>query len=328
MSSAQPTTDAPPPSLFARLKPVLQAMFLVLVFVFLALYLADQWDAIREETLTLDWRALILAQGVLTVAWLLLPLVPYLVLDQLGTPLPRLTVWRIFYVASVAKYLPGGIWALPGKVFLYQRAGVDGKRSVLAVFWEVLILVIAAFLMAIPGASLVADVVSPVVVVGVIVLGLLAFVAGLLWLRGAIQRQSPMLMRLPRLLRDLLINPENRLPLNRLTRLIAIYALKWLIVGTWFALLVAGVSPQYEAAWTLPLIGLHSGAWVAGFLFILSPGGIGIRDGLIILGTSVLIDDPIPAVIAIAARISWTLAEAYMVLLTLLVARWGRQDTA
>jgi uncharacterized membrane protein YbhN (UPF0104 family) len=44
-------------------------------------------------------------------------------------------------------------------------------------------------------------------------------------------------------------------------------------------------------------------------LSILTPGGIGVRDGILIAGVGIFASEPIPLVAAVLARICWTVAE-------------------
>jgi len=98
-----------------------------------------------------------------------------------------------------------------------------------------------------------------------------------------------------------------------------------LVIGLSFSGMVYAVVPVFEAAWWLELAGLYMGTWVVGFLVFFTPGGIGVRDVLIGLGISIILGDPLPTIIAILARITWTIAEISNLLLasglTLLLQR-------
>jgi hypothetical protein len=97
---------------------------LIIVAVFVIRYLGDQWAQIQDSPPQINWLTLLASQLGLTVGLALLPLGGWRALHDLDADLPAVTVWRIFFLSNIAKYLPGSVWALPGRAFLYQRAGV------------------------------------------------------------------------------------------------------------------------------------------------------------------------------------------------------------
>src|SRR5690606_13087535 len=58
----------------------------------------------------------------------------------------------IYSATDIAKYVPGGVWAVDGRVFLYRREGIQIKHLSLARFVENLAFAVSAFLFSIPVA--------------------------------------------------------------------------------------------------------------------------------------------------------------------------------
>jgi hypothetical protein len=93
---------------------------------------------------------------------------------------------------------------------------------------------------------------------------------------------------------------------GRIWLLLLRYIVVWLIQGLAFATLVRALAP-------LPLAGVPyvAAAWVAayviGFLSLLTPSGLGVREGVIVLLLAAILPQPVAAVIAILARL-WTIA--------------------
>lgn len=284
----------------ARIRRGLQIAFTVAVVVFVGLYLADQWDRLRDYPLDIRWGWLLLSQVVLTCSLGLLAAPAPLILNALDSPRPLPVILRVFFLSNVAKYLPGSIWALPGRVYLYQQTGISTGRSVVIVFWEVLGMVVGAALIGLLGLPLlVPGWLLALVAVGVLAGTLLAI---------NLERVLPFLP-LPVHLRSLLMRPDTWLSRRQIVAVVGLYALAWVAIGIAFTLMVAAVLPLRSADWWLLLPGLHAIAWVVGFLVIIAPGGIGVRDALLLVGMLALVDEPLPALVAILARIAWTLAE-------------------
>lgn len=290
-------------------KRTLQLIFVALLVIFVGAYLRDQWDQLRDYTLTVDWLALILAQIALVIGLAALSIANWYVLKYLGTPLPLVETCRIFFVSNVAKYLPGSIWALPGRMFLYQRAGVPTAKSIVAVFWEVLFMVIGAALLALLGWRFLAHYLPDWVLLLGVAVGVLGLAVLYLLLRDQHLRGRLLALPLPEKLRTHLSRDELWLTPGQAAVVLACFLAAWMLVGLSFAGMVYAITDGFIASWWVELSGLYLGTWVVGFLIFFTPGGIGVRDVLIGLGMSVLVADPLPAVVAILARITWTLAE-------------------
>jgi hypothetical protein len=295
---------------------LLQAIVLIIVAVFVIRYLGDQWAQIQDSPPQINWLILLASQLGLTVGLALLPLGGWRALHDLDADLPPVTVWRIFFLSNIAKYLPGSVWALPGRAFLYQRAGVPVSRSVAAVFWEVVLMIFSAGTLALFAIRLVGDILPSAVFIALEVL--LVFGSfGAYWLlrspgfHAAISR-----LPLPNIVMRLLENESLWLSIRQIVRVVIFYWLAWIVIGLSFAGSAYAVSSHFPAHVGLELVGLYAGAWLVGFLVIIAPGGIGVRDVLLTVGLSVVFNDPLPAVIAIVARIAWTLAEVIGVIVT------------
>ena len=283
-------------TLWKRLRPIVQWGGLALVLVFVGLYLSRQWDSIREVSLTIHWPLLIASQLVLTFGLGLLPLGNWTTLDDLGARLPPVTVWHIFYLSNMAKYLPGSIWALPSRAIFYNRQGVSKTKSGAALVWEVLLMVVSAALVSLLALRLLIRYVSVEVFVAALV-GLL--VVALLFALPSVRRFA----------RRRLLRFEATLSLGGVVRTLGAYIVSWVVMGIAFAGMVASIAPAFDWAATPELIGLFTGSWLVGFLAIFAPGGIGVRDLLLALGLSAYLQDPLPTVIAVFARVMWTIAE-------------------
>jgi hypothetical protein len=100
------------------------------------------------------------------------------------------------------------------------------------------------------------------------------------------------------------------------------YAVSWTVIGLAFMTLAYAVQPDIDTGNWLNFAGLFAGAWVIGFLSFITPGGIGVRDGLLVWGLGAILGDPLPFLVAVLARILWTIAEVIGLVGSLLVYRF------
>jgi hypothetical protein len=99
---------------------------------------------------------------------------------------------------------------------------------------------------------------------------------------------------------------------KQIAAVLATYVLFWLLTGVGFSLLVTSLHPVSLSSWP-PLMAAFCMAWTVGFLAFLTPAGLGIREGALALFLSPLLPAPVPSVIALLARVWWTVAEGILI---------------
>ncbi|MFN3705029.1 MAG: hypothetical protein ACK4WM_03430 [Thermoflexales bacterium] len=111
----------------------------------------------RDELAGLTWRlrpeyfalsAAMFGLALLLVVWLWARL-----LRALGQPLPFTTHLRYFGMANLAKRLPGTLWYVAGRAYLYRQVGVSPALVALASGLEVIIATLANLLVAVAFAG-------------------------------------------------------------------------------------------------------------------------------------------------------------------------------
>lgn len=287
------------PFTLRTLKPIAQVLFLLGVIFFAGSALSAQWSEI--ENISISWQALIIPQGLFMLGLGLLPLGPYFILRGLNYPLSMRQTWHIFFVSNMAKYLPGGIWALPGRGIFYTRQGIPAKPATAAVIWEVLLMILSAGIVSLLSLPTLSQFI-PWQVIGFALLagGLGLFFAPHLRISAHLRRYLPMLAQ------------------KAMLRALSAFSLAWLTIGIAFVSLLNAFADDLSPHHTIEMIGVYIGSWLIGFLTIIAPGGIGVRDVLLAIGISTLLNDPLPAVIAILARMMWTISEISLLGLVLL----------
>jgi len=215
-----------------------------------------------------------------------------------GTRLPLRAAGRVFFLGQLGKYLPGSVWPVLAQMELGRDYGVRRASSAAA---ATLMLVLAA-----------------VTGTGVAVLTLPLAADGLLaeyrWVAVAAIPLLALLVpsvqqRLVRLAARVLHRP---LDLPRSSARGMVLAAGWMI-GAWalfglhLHLLVAstcGCAPSVALD-----VGAFALAWVAGFLFVIAPAGAGVREGVLVLGLSPVLEPGAALLVALASRVLLTVAD-------------------
>jgi glycosyltransferase 2 family protein len=218
-----------------------------------------------------------------------------------GQRLDGWTAARIWTVSSLGKYLPGKVWAIAGMALLAQRAGIAAWAATgSAVVLQVLAIGTGAAVAGLTGRQAIAAADPRLgAVLGVLIAGAVAGVALLLW---------PAFLR--RLLRLAAPDAEARgtPPVAGIAFGIVANLVAWLGYGLALWLLARGLLPSAGLDPALA-IAVFTASYLAGFLALFAPGGIGVREGLFILMLQGPLGIAAATALALASRVLLTITE-------------------
>jgi uncharacterized membrane protein YbhN (UPF0104 family) len=226
---------------------------------------------------------------------------------------------RVFFVAQLGKYLPGGIWSLVAQVGMSRELRVPGRQAAAATLVAMALGVICALLLAAVTLPLaVPELLGTYawVFLAVPVLAALLLPRSVAWWSGAAFR---LLGR---------SGPPVLLPWRVLLRAAVLLVLSWVLLGLHVGVLVRGIDPEGRASWLLCL-GVFALAWVAGFLVVVAPAGAGVREAALVLGLSGVLPAGAVLVVAVLSRALFLVADVLLACGLLGVdrlrhARWRR----
>ncbi|MBM4073665.1 MAG: hypothetical protein FJ271_32800 [Planctomycetes bacterium] len=259
--------------------------------------------------------------------WLLLSAILYLVglgsswlfwqrlLQRFGErPTIRCTM-RAYFVGHLGKYVPGKAWAMLLRGSLAREGGVNIGVAIVTAFYEVLTTMASAALLAAaifcfqpPDVPESPDLPWSPVLIGLFLLVVVSVplwpgVFNLLLRRLAGRFASVAALKLP------------QVRLATLAEGLFITNCGWLLMGVSLWATLRGMVPSLPAL--TPSVWLHclaalGLAYVAGFLAIVLPGGVGVREFLLLYLLRPLVSPGSESLIAVAVlvlRLLWTAAE-------------------
>jgi glycosyltransferase 2 family protein len=308
--------------IIASPKNVLQIIFLVIVTAFAILYLIDQWDQLQAYAVNVNWALVLVAQVGLIAGMMLLAVNAWLLFHRMtALHISYRQIYKLFFLSTIAKYLPGGIWMFPGRLLLYQNAGLPVRQGIPIIAWEILMLMLGALLVTLLGVPILATVIPLVVIIPLAVVGLI--LCGWAFASGQVPGASWLLHRVKiPLLIDVLGQDLRPIRVN-----VYVMVTCWLILGASFAVIVYAVAPDLPLYRAPQLIGVFTGAWLVGFVIVIAPGGIGVRDGVLILLLTPILPAGAPVLVTLLSRILWTIAELANLSISYVVARRKHEPT-
>jgi len=282
---------------------VTQALVGLSIVLFAIRALARNWDQLRSQPLEWQLRPGWLALS-LVLTWLMYALLILGWRSMLSGWGQRLDGWsaaRIWILSSLGKYIPGKVWAVAGMALLSQQAGVAPWAATgSAVVMQVLAIGTGAAVAGLAGAHILESAQQGAgAVLALLVAAAIISVGLLLW--------PPFLRHLLRLAAPQAVG--DREPTGRGILVgIATNIVAWLGYGLALWLLGRGLLPTSGLGLRLA-IAVFTASYLAGFLALFAPGGIGVREGLFIL----MLQEPLgvgaATSLALASRLLLTAAE-------------------
>jgi hypothetical protein len=253
-----------------RERPVVRLVGHLLVAALVILLALRLWQLWRQNPVDFDqldvgvFVAAVVASAVAVTAYGLVW--PYL-LRRLGTHAPYSWI-TLFFKSQLGKYLPGSVWQYAGRVGLAHNRGVPVDRGLASIAAEIVYSAVAA--------AAVASLLLGSIAGAAILFALILLVVPLR------RRLADLLLTRARLEGDSRVERRNLLAGIVATRsAVILYLVVWALYGIAFwatgrALFAVPVSdlPRY--------VGVFALAWLAGLVAVFAPGGIGIREAVIV----------------------------------------------
>jgi uncharacterized membrane protein YbhN (UPF0104 family) len=273
-------------------------VLLIFGFMLRTMYLG--WEEIISYDWNLDYLALIIAFSLMLFATAFYAYLWKLILNRLGTPLSYRKSYRVFFLSQLGRYLPGKVWGILGLVYLSQKEGVSKVISGASVTLQLLLQVVSGimiFAVTLPFWRRVDSVTD---------LHVLAFFlpVGLVLLHPALVNRGLNLA--------LRLTGQTEIDLSwkysYLLGQLGLWGVFWFVNGVASYFLIRSIYssslPQVPV-----LAGIFAIAWVAGFVSLLTPAGLGVMEGTLALLLSFYFPVHVATIIALWTRLARTLSD-------------------
>jgi hypothetical protein len=200
-------------------------------------------------------------------------------------------------LSNLGKYVPGKVWAVLGMVYFLKREGYATSAAVASTGLHQAYTVVAGALFV--SALLGAEIWERLPLVSILVgLGLSVIVV-----------YPPVFSFL--LNRALKLFKKEPLPytlsFGRALILLLAYVLAWILYGTSFWCMLKGIGLVDPPFWSMVVA--FDAAYLLGFLALFAPGGLGVREGVLLVLVSPYVPAGLAATVAVVARIWMTVVE-------------------
>lgn len=223
-----------------------------------------------------------------------------------GQHIAFLPAARTWCLSNLGRYIPGKVWTVTGLVVLAQRDGVRGSAAAAsAVAFQALVLGtgVAVVAATTPRAASALRLIIGFLVAAVS-LAVLVWGPTARWLGRIMSASSPL----------------NPLPLSAVGAGAVMMVLGWLVYGLSFWLFIQGLLPDPRIG-ILPACGVFTLSYILGTLALFAPGGIGVRELVLISLLTPYLGSGGAVATSVGSRVLLTIGEVGAALIAVALAR-------
>jgi hypothetical protein len=291
---------------------ILKVVLVGTAFYFIAGVLMTNIELIKLYRWEPDISNLIVSFALLTLVFFFLVTGWYFILRTLDIKLPVLAVSRIWIVSQFGKYIPGHIWQFVGRITFLAEKGVSKKRALLSIHLESASSILAAtltLLVSLTLSSVRPDEIGIPLIAAAIFLCLTLLHPKLL--------ESALNIFFTILKKDKVTVDFS---FKNMLLITAYYIAAWFVLSLSFFFLInslydIGFASFFDVAFAF------TASYVAGYLAIFAPGGIGVREGFLILFLGRVVPEFIAPVVSILSRIWFIIGELLSLVIVELLHR-------
>ena len=293
------------------LAKLLQPLILILALAFIAALVRSQWSQLQSHPWRLAPGWLILSGLVLVISWLVELSIWRALLARVGGRLPWPRAARIWFLSALVRYVPGNVWQPLGMTALARERGVRPEATVTSIALYQAINLLAVLPIALAYLLLEGSALGPLLgesrgwrlLAGGALLPIVVFLGRPAWLVTLVN------WGLSRLGRPAL---PVRLTSRGILGLLAAALVDWLLWG--LALTGLGLAlnafPLERVGVLLPyLLVSFPLAYAVGYLSFITPGGLAVREGALVLLLAPVLDGGAATLLALALRLWQVILE-------------------
>ncbi|MFH1065923.1 MAG: lysylphosphatidylglycerol synthase domain-containing protein [Nanoarchaeota archaeon] len=251
----------------------------------------SSWREIAGSSLQLNYYLLALSVGLGIASLLALSSGYYFLNRRMGIAIPFWKLVKARAFSDISSYVPGKIWALLTRM-KYMKQWASRTEVIISSYLELAALILSALF--------------AFIVLNMIYLGVFAEYALISYaaLPVCIIFMHPKVVSFVINIGLKILKKEKiSIPLSYRSIILAnvIYSSYWLLTGLAIFFLTLSIYPVSGAYFPFIVLS-YAVAWTLGFLSMIFPGGIGIREGVMVYALSIFLPLPVAMVVSVCSR--------------------------
>ena len=284
---------------------VLRIIFAVLAFGFIIYLLIKTFQQIDLEALTFDISNLSISLLLLVGYLFIINLIYFYITQNIGFPLSLLKVMKIRALSDFGRYIPGKIWFVGGRLYLFGKEGMGSLKVILSIYLELVLNILSGFTLSLFFLS------NNIFDIKLQILLPIFIILVLLFLRK--KNIIFVINFIARIIKKEKLDTSG-LQYYMILKTFILYLIAWGIFFLAFYFFTAAfiIIPIEK----IGILGASMAmAWLLGFLVFLVPAGLGVREGSLYYLLSLEMATKYASIIAVLSRIWFLLGELGVLLI-------------
>jgi hypothetical protein len=300
-------------------RKVARLIIFVAIFAFLARMVWGNWREVKDASFTLKLLPFISGTFIFAFSYFIQFWAWYLITVKLGVAISFSETVESWFYSLLGKYLPGKVWLLLSRFYFYESRGKSKKGISIALYFETVTMVAAAGLLFWASLLFFIDV-NP-------------YGRGEEW-KWLVLLFIPVFVFLhPTVLQKILnwgLSRIGKAPVALslsypdVLWILCICLVCWMVGGVGFYLFINSVF-SIPAGNMLYLTGAMAFSTILGLVSLFAPGGLGVREGVLVYLLSFTIPGSIAVVLSILTRLWMTLVEIGLIGVIYLISQFKKR---
>lgn len=277
---------------FKILKILIGLVVTAVVLVFIIRSFGDDVEFVEQSLQSSNWYFNIGSLALYIFGFLCLSFSWTNLVQAMGKNIPWKKGIRVWSISQVMSYIPGGIWSVGGRAMLAKKYKLSPlfTTASIGVEWLFIVLTSGFLIVFLNFIRLVKDISFSLSGLILLVIVLIVFFAD----------------KLAALIRIVSKKNIQILKGREFNRFVLLQLASWIFFSAGFCILAYSLHINLNV-FLLSFVFLSS--WLAGFVVVVSPMGLGAREGALLLLLSPVVGNSVAALLAIASRLFWTAGE-------------------
>lgn len=286
------------------LKKILPFVLIIIILIFLFFRVFSEWSEIKVHILNINSINIAIAIFLSVPLYFLNAFTWHLLTKAVGVNLPFKKNLRIWLFSNTARFLPGGFWQYPSRIYLLDKQKVTKVEATASLLLEALSnLVVGAMVV------LVIFLFTPNIIKIDKLFWVLIFTISLPLIIYLVKTKIP---------KKLKIFKSVKISKRTLALLFITIFLQYFFAGLTLFILINSVIPISITLIPI-LVGIFTASWLLGYIAVFAPSGLGVQEVSMATLLSFYIPFSLAGFLAILFRVVLLLAEALVLFFVFII---------
>jgi hypothetical protein len=255
------------------LKKSLSTVIILIIFYFLLSTLLENWDEFSKNIHNFNPLYLLLSIIFLIFFYLIHSYIWKDILKELGYRLSFIKTLKIRSLSEIGRYTPGKIWHVLGRIYFSKKVKIPTATTIVSMVIETLLMIFSTTILFLIFIKNIQEINLTYLL---IILITIFFIILIIKSKRFNKILNKILFKLNKTSEPIKISISSL----SLLKFFGYYLISWSAIGVAFFYSIKLFYPSLSFIEIPTMISIFAISWVLGFISLLTPGGLGVREGV------------------------------------------------